>query len=1094
MSRVSFVDVMVDSHGYGYDHYDKIGLWSEFDDRISERRTMRPRGPGRKQAPLRTDTDQKELPVIHRKSLQFKPKRQVEQVQPGPARVEQVDDKPVSEKPSVKFSLAQERRPLPVPIQITMPKAMHHSPVPVRRHDSDSGPARDLEMEMEMFLTDYRRKVQASMRKEAEKDANFLRTNGPRRVDKIPIPKIGQAHPMPSKPPSHSRQYGLLYFNEFMAKGDWSVFWDSSKAGTVPLVLDRSDKYLVFVDRMETQGEKRTMRQWNDMGFVKGNFYKPLLDTAHESWDNNIQHSEVANSLSLIEPVYGDFSNFHKPKLKVRANDEIRIVMDPYVAPVDESGVSVSPYLGDMEAISAKKGCVLLTEHLTEFPPFLLNVGMGSLLVTYWHKETSDDCPPDFDSNWRILEPDEKSPFVAEIRRKEPVPCWSCCLFNIPVWRHSINSNDFLLVRPWKGHNENVFYIRRFDSLWCAGFIEPHETVMRPNTKDSQKFQDSFIKAILLNIFRGTEQYRARSKIRIRQVRKEYFPHVKETKLRKLLKTICHYNRGVWSYKSDPAKLVKDFQDLGVTPEYVCLYESMLAGIWRLNQNGVHLLTGTASSDLCQKIKKLNGEMTKKIATRIEKELMKTPWARTGNFQGSFQSNAMEMEQADDGQQTFKKYARRNKEDGESTVPIKVAGTENDLRKLTNNDLNQLITSEWPKHRGEPMPDIANMARWEKVRIVRELATRMKESDSNTLIKDYARGPRNDFQASRIKFKKQLQQIFDNNLEAIRNTTDMVSGSAADADGEDIFDDITHDMDLEEEEEDIMEPSNAPRRILSSTGDPPQLVPDGICTTPTHIDWDSLGFAGCKMRKVVKLIRIVLTTTSVDVSVEWLRSPNLVEKWSQYPDVCSDPNKIANDFKVAVLKEHKKIISRIHSALSKQKGEYQGPGREIEYQYARFDPSNWIVDETNTDYEFVLRPDVVSRIAEASERFRQLEGRRHERRKNRTDQSQSHAKNRHSADGEKRHKRHTKSSPLQRLNKHFGKIYQLVKERCDLSSQAEDVQRRCSKDVLDYQTIAAFRKDFEPFLSDKGRRIFDAYVTKHEKKLRHIERKIQKLR
>ena len=1038
MSGVSFVEVMVDSHGY--DDYDQNGLWSDFDDRITERRKIRPRGSAsRRQAPLRTDTDQKALPVIRRKPVQFKPKRQVEQAQPGPARVEKVDDKPVSEKPSVKFSLTQERMPLPVPIQIRMPKAViHHTPVPVRRHDPESGLERDMDMEMEMYLAEYRRDVQASMRKEAESDASFIRTNGPRRPD-IPIPKIGPAPPMPIKQPSHSRQYGLLYFNEFMAKGDWSVFWDSSKAGTVPLVLDRSDKYLVFVDRMETQGEKRTMRQWNDMGFVKGNFYTPLLATAHESWDNNIQHSDVANSLSLIEPVYGDFSNFHKPKLKVRANDEIRIVMEPYVAPVDESGVSVSPYLGSLDDISAKKGCVLLTEHLTEFPPFLLNVGMGSLLVTYWHKETSDDCPPDFDSNWRILEPDEKSPFVADIPRKEPVPCWSCCLFNIPVWRHNISSTDFLLVRPWKGHDKNVFYIRRFDSLWCAGFIEPHETVMRPNTKESQKFQDGFIKAILLNIFRGTEQYKARSKIRMKQVRKEYFPHVKDTKLRKLLNTICHYNRGVWSYKSDPVKLVKDFQDLGVTPEYVCLYESMLAGIWRLNQNGVHILTGTASSDLCQKIKKLNGEMTKKIATRIEKELMKTPWARTGNFQGSFQSSAMEMEQADDGQQTFKKYARRNKEDGEATGPIKVAGTDADLRRLTNDQLNSLI-AEVSKDRGEPVPNLHNMGRWDKVAIVREVATLTKNSEGSNLIKEYARGPRNDFQASRIKFKKQLQQIFDNNLEAIKSTTDLVDQSAADADGEDIFDDIAHDMDLEEEE-DITEPSNAPRRILSSTGDPPQLQPNGICTTPTHIDWDSLGFAGCKMRKVVKLIRIALTTTSVDVSVEWLRSPNLVEKWSQSPDVSSDP-KIASEFKVAVLKEHKKIISRIHSALGKQRGEYQGPGRDIEYQYARFDPSNWIVDETNTDYEFVLRPDIVSRIAEASERFRQVEGRRHERRKNRTDQSPGHSKNRHSADGERRHKRHTKSPPLHRLNKYFRKIYKSVKERCDLPPQAKDVQRR----------------------------------------------------
>lgn len=41
-------------------------------------------------------------------------------------------------------------------------------------------------------------------------------------------------------------------------------------------------------------------------------------------------------------------------------------------------------------------------------------------------------------------------------------------------------------------------------TFFCAGMLEPQKEVMTPGSKTTQKFQNNFMNAILINIFRGT--------------------------------------------------------------------------------------------------------------------------------------------------------------------------------------------------------------------------------------------------------------------------------------------------------------------------------------------------------------------------------------------------------------------------------------------------------------------------------------------------------------------------------------------------------------------------------------------------------------
>lgn len=982
---------------------------------------------------LKADIDQKTLPIPREKPSSLSDARiRVTLSGPEAPATETPTPAPKVGQKSMKFCITNERVP-----EMVSPGPGLSVKFKVPRRRLTRSTIRTPQNEMESFIIKMKEDIRKEILEAQEKDRNFMSVPKARLV--AVMPELGTPNIT-----NKMENYRLLYFNQFLNNGKWCCLWEKSKAAMIPLVLDRSDKALVFLDETDSNGEKRTMRQWNDMGFVSGDFYRPLSVVEQES-DVDIQHAEVAKSLALVEPNLKDFANFHKPKLKPSNNDKFSIRFEPYFVRANPDQGEPSPYLNDLEELSAKNGLVFLLEHTTEFPQCLLNVGMGTVLTVYWQKETDNDNVPAFGTevNVRVLKPEDQSPFVTAIPKKRAVPALRCQLFRTPVWNHTVNNTDFLLVQPWKmaSSHTNVFYIRRFNRIMCAGpYVEPHKPVMRPKTKEAQTFHDKFIKAVLLNIFRGTEQYEGRDTIRIANVQEEFFPDVKEMKLRKLLKygLKCKFVRdpGYWKWESNSGR---EFQQLEIIPEDVCLYESMLVGIWRLHQNGVNILTGTTSADLGHKIKQLNGELTKQIAKRIESELMKTPWARTGNFQGTFQSNAMEMEQADDGQQTFKKRTRRNMDPSEVIQPPKLAKTGNDLRKQTVTALDTILVSY-----GMSEAELAMLKRWYKVRLVRELTTK----SGNLSFGDFIRGARNRVQAMKEAYKKQLQELFENSLQLIMNTNDH---AGADIDEDDFLDGMSLNRNAEEEE-DILEEQEDEGVVqqFRSTGDPAELIRYGVCTTRTNIDWDSLGFAGEKRRKVVKLIHIALNPTGVDVNVEWVRAPSLVDEWSRREDVCL--NRVASDLKEKVLR---KVQKQIKTRLERLKGKNQET--TYQYKYARFDPENWIVDESNSDYRFVLRPEVVRRIITASAKCKRLSDATRERRKNRAaDASSSPLKKKRRSEGH-HSKRHTGTHPHIKLNRTFKEIFKEVERASKACPIERDVYTKCKR--KEYANLDQFKTD-----------------------------------
>jgi hypothetical protein len=341
------------------------------------------------------------------------------------------------------------------------------------------------------------------------------------------------------------------YFNRALCEGQWCVMWDPSRCESIPLVLDRSDRCLLFTDRLSHASQApKLLREWNSMGFQgKNPFYGELTVGSFLRLDFNVQHSDPAQNLYFIDPLLTSVEAFHRPRLNVVTQTYIQAVHRPDPTPKSASGMVLSAYLRDSKSLSGIEGSLFVIEQTSEWPVFILNVGMGSLLKVFWPKANEDDTPElQYETSVHVLQPNQGSPFMAKLPHNQAVPALICPLFRVPLMKHEVPSTDFMLIRPIDPtsptRRASHFYIRRLSAIYVAGMIEPHRQVMQPNTNDTRDFHKNFMKAMMINFFRGTDQVPPRQMVQISQIREEFFPDVGETKLRGILKDFSKFDRG----------------------------------------------------------------------------------------------------------------------------------------------------------------------------------------------------------------------------------------------------------------------------------------------------------------------------------------------------------------------------------------------------------------------------------------------------------------------------------------------------------------------------------------------------------------------
>ena len=462
---------------------------------------------------------------------------------------------------------------------------------------------------------------------------------------------------------------------------------------------------------------------------------------------------------------------------------------------------------------------------------------------------------------------------------------------------------------------------------------------MLPQGKDFTIFQDEFIKAILINILPRKREVQVSSLV------KNYFPGVANKKVRKILSEFAEYVKisSEW-VRNDNLDLKAIFDKLNIIPEKICSYQSMLVGLWLHNQSGVNLLK--SATRLYVQIKKLNGEMTKLIAERIESELLKTPWGKISKIREAHKTGT-----DIDGQNLSNKQNKPNKE----TEKNKIGGTVADLRTVPLSRLKQILLEF-----NTPEDQIDTLSRWQMVGVVKELANR--RSDQNAKISRlYARGYRNKNQEALETYKKRYQEAFDNNLSEISKT--VKTSKSLEVNSNEIADDLESLLefaDINEEEEDELNSNqtNKNETGFHSTGDPKELIPYGVCTYLTNINWKEYGFGNLPMRKACKYIHISLNETGVDVKVEWkhdLDQNVFIDLGStfQYP------------YDYIILNDRKK---KIKEKLRRRKN--PKPGTKIP-KCLGYVPSHTFIlfHEENKQLNFVISPEFAEQINAAHNQF-----------------------------------------------------------------------------------------------------------------------------
>ncbi|KAL7002983.1 hypothetical protein U1Q18_004143 [Sarracenia purpurea var. burkii] len=475
--------------------------------------------------------------------------------------------------------------------------------------------------------------------------------------------------------------------------------------------------------------------------------------------------------------------------------------------------------------LSVKDGHVFLMEYCEERPLLLGNVGMGARLCTYYQKSAPGDQTGTLLRNGSnslgsvlILDPADKSPFLGDIKAGRSQSCLETNMYRAPIFPHKVSSTDYLLVRSAKGK----LSIRRIDRLDVVGQQEPHMEVMSPGTKGVQAYIMNRLLVYMYREFRAVEKRGLLPCIRADELSAQ-FPNMSEAFLRKRLKHCTDLQRGsnghlFWVMRRNFRIPLEEELRRMVTPENVCAYESMQAGLYRLKRLGITRLTHTAG--LASAMNQLPDEaIALAAASHIERELQITPWNLSSNFVACISQDRENIERLEitgvgdpSGRGLGFSYVRTAPKAPVSNAVVKkktaigrggstVTGTDADLRRLSMDAAREVLLKF-----NVPEEQIAKLTRWHRIAMIRKLSSEQAASGIKvdpTTISKYARGQRMSFLQLQQQTREKCQEIWDRQVQTLSaiDGDEYESDSEANSDLDSFAGDLENLLDAEECEE-----------------------------------------------------------------------------------------------------------------------------------------------------------------------------------------------------------------------------------------------------------------------------------------------------
>lgn len=600
--------------------------------------------------------------------------------------------------------------------------------------------------------------------------------------------------------------------NPELETGKWidCIIWnDDVSVADISLILDLNDRNVFpsdptkmfnrsrvsLVDSTRKHRVEKIEDNIDKSNLSNDEFYRaPRNKGGQKLGKTRIQHSEPALKLSLVKThlTKDDLINFHRPILKLKEKEKIKVFVNlgkkNFETPNQtQKDVSVMRHKADL---SGKDKRVVLVEYVEQHPPIIMNVGMGTKVRNYYRKKNANDNPllRHDDGENMLLERTDDSPFVlGDIEPGKTIQAIDNNLFRSPIFKHTVAETDFLIVK-----NGNKAYIREIPTIYTVGQIQPKMEVPAPNSKVANEYIKRRLQSYIFKLFmkKSTGQ-----RLKINDVM-SLFPGSSETSIRKRLKECADFQRGGndsgwWTIKDQSQFPNEDDLRNMCTPEDACLYESMLAGHYRLQAAGVTRFT-TITPPFTQALQQLEEKAdveTQKAAHVLEEELQLTPWNLTENFINSSQGKGMlqltGLGDPSGGRGEAFSYVKmpqkgstKSHKEKDALPKVQVTGTDADLRKLSLENA-RLVLLKF----GVPEDHIQRLERWKRIALVRQKSSEAAAQGEAKMNK-FARGARYTLTQQYAQHQEQIQMIFDNQIRALSDPNPEYSDEEADSEDE----------------------------------------------------------------------------------------------------------------------------------------------------------------------------------------------------------------------------------------------------------------------------------------------------------------------
>ena len=507
----------------------------------------------------------------------------------------------------------------------------------------------------------------------------------------------------------------------------------------------------------------------------------------------NTMHTVPALKLSTFPTSYTseELREFRRPKIRLRRKTKFSVSPIRLKESEFKRREKIPEGWGKKKKdFSGVSGDLILVEHLAEeFPMMLTAPGMSSDIINYYRKERIDDTNAVQRTKLlkhgrlRVLEHNEETPFFGSVTKGKSVRLMENSLYMVPLSEHKPPERTFLLVRD--SVDKKKFHVRPCRSVFAAGQEQMLKEIHTPNSRTTTTIVKNRLQVYIYRMF-GKKKTRGIVKHSDIDLA---FPGHSDSSIRKCLKDCGSFRRkkeGVfWTLK--PSIHLPPEEELRgmVSPEDVCIVESIMAGLQRLQDDGVHRFK--LVEDFLHVTGGLDIEI-RKDARKVEDLLHMTPWNLSSNFVNAFTekgnirlavkfNEAIAAKQFGDNR-LFSFVRRREQKIPKVRDPI--ASTHADLRKLGTADAKLYLMKF-----GYTEMDFESLTRWDLIQIVRECSSKAAAKGQTGSVAMFARGARyfaNDYSR---KYLKDIRDTFEEQLKFIGDT-DPWSSDSEDEDEEDV--------------------------------------------------------------------------------------------------------------------------------------------------------------------------------------------------------------------------------------------------------------------------------------------------------------------